>query len=373
MPRLVTRRTPSARGTPRLVTRRTSWGPRPRPGGLWPSGCRRRSPARRRSSSSARCGVIHGESESRSARSLPASTARGSAGSGRCCTRSTTPSTWSSCSTSGTARTSTACDDGCDRHSGLTRPSPAPTEGSRTSSSQRRARWTRTEVLSIREVGLVATFTPARLADGSLVRVVAVGPQDRARLRVELIEGFARLSPESRFSRFLTAMPRLTSEQLRRLVDTVDDRDHVALGLELAESGTPIGLGRFVRYFVVPTSADVAVTVADEWQGKGAGTILIRALAAAAKKRGVRHFTALVLADNLASLAMLRAVGRVTRCEHGGGAADMTVELSPTGGQCRWAWARMPSLSSIPTGERVGGMRMAGLGLCGSTRKRRWC
>ena len=234
-------------------------------------------------------------------------------------------------------------------------------------------RWTLTEVLSIREVGLVATFTPARLADGSLVRVVAVGPQDRARLRAELIEGFARLSPESRFSRFLMAMPRLTSEQLRRLVDTVDDRDHVALGLELAESGTPIGLGRFVRDSVVPTSADVAVTVADEWQGKGAGTILIRALAAAAKKRGVRQFTALVLADNLASLAMLRAVGRVTRCEHGGGAADMTVELSPTGGHCRWAWARMPSLSSIPTGERVGGMRMAGLGLCGSTRKRRWC
>jgi|GEM_PF-3782643 len=35
-------------------------------------------------------------------------------------------STWSSCSTSGPARTPTACDDGRDRHSGLTRPTPAP-------------------------------------------------------------------------------------------------------------------------------------------------------------------------------------------------------------------------------------------------------
>jgi hypothetical protein len=31
----------------------------------------------------------------------------------------------------------------------------------------------------------------------------------------------------------------------------------------------------------------------------------------APKKRGARHFTALVLADNLASLAMVRAVGRL--------------------------------------------------------------
>lgn len=173
----------------------------------------------------------------------------------------------------------------------------------------------------------MAGFRSTRLADGSRVQVVPIRPQDRARLRRDLVEAFPRLSEESRFTRFLSPVPHLTEGHLRRLVDTVDDRDHVALVLELVDAGTPIGLARFLRDPTAPTSAELAVTVADEWQGKGAGTILAGALLEAARKRGVDQLTALVLADNRGALAMLRSCGRLTRIERSGATVEVTVEV----------------------------------------------
>ena len=69
------------------------------------------------------------------------------------------------------------------------------------------------------------------LSDGTAVRVEPFRPQDRAGLREELIRGFEQLSDHSRTSRFLSGTPRLTSAQLRHLVDDVDGIDHVAFVL----------------------------------------------------------------------------------------------------------------------------------------------
>lgn len=63
------------------------------------TGSRPMSQQRPRSSSQVRCWRIRGESAKRSLMSSRESTAPDSAGTGVCCTRSTTPSTWSSCST----------------------------------------------------------------------------------------------------------------------------------------------------------------------------------------------------------------------------------------------------------------------------------
>jgi len=88
----------------------------------------------------------------------------------------------------------------------------------------------------------------------------------------------------------------LSADQLHGLVETVDNVDHVVLGLELVNGATLIGIGRFIRDEHDLESAEVAVTVADQWQGQGAGTALIQALTQAAAQRGVRRFTALVWA-----------------------------------------------------------------------------
>jgi len=173
----------------------------------------------------------------------------------------------------------------------------------------------------------VAEAAPWRLADGSLVQIVAVQPEDRAKLRRDIVEGFARLSDESRLNRFLSGAPRLSADQLHGLVETVDNVDHVVLGLELVNGATLIGIGRFIRDDLDRDSAEVAVTVADQWQGRGAGTALIRALMEAAAQRGVRRFTAVVLGDNEASLAMMRSAATVTNYERSADTVKMTIEL----------------------------------------------
>jgi RimJ/RimL family protein N-acetyltransferase len=52
-------------------------------------------------------------------------------------------------------------------------------------------------------------------------------------------------------------------------------------------------------------SAEVAFVVQDGWQNRGLGTLLLRDLLDAAEARGVRRFSAYVLADNHRMLDLL--------------------------------------------------------------------
>src|SRR5438128_4292515 len=66
-----------------------------------------------------------------------------------------------------------------------------------------------------------------RLADGTPVRLRLLRRSDREKL----VAAFDRLSPESRYRRFFTAMPRLPEKLLHRLLD-IDGWNHVAIGAE---------------------------------------------------------------------------------------------------------------------------------------------
>jgi hypothetical protein len=107
---------------------------------------------------------------------------------------------------------------------------------------------------------------------------------------------------------------------LRRLVDEVDGINHVALvcmALPTRGEERLVGVGRLIRYVKDPTAADVAVTVADQWQGRGVASALIQALLAG-RPKGVTQLRTMTAAENVASLAMLAAAGPLTtRMEHG--------------------------------------------------------
>jgi len=150
-----------------------------------------------------------------------------------------------------------------------------------------------------------------QLRDGTPVQVRPLVTEDRALL----LAGFGALSDRSRRSRFLHAVSdaRFT-RMLPILLDTVDQRTHLALVL-LAD-GQPIGVGRLQRFTADPEVADLAVTIADEWQGRGAGSVLSRQLLARAGD--VREIQTVVGADNQASLRMLGGLGELrTECAHG--------------------------------------------------------
>lgn len=163
------------------------------------------------------------------------------------------------------------------------------------------------------------------LRDGRRVTLRAVRPADAALLAA----GFARLSEESRFRRFLSPLRRLTPRQLEFLT-RVDHRDHEAIGAVAVEDGveTGVGVARFVRSAVRPQEADLALTVSDEWQGRGLGGLLLHHLARRAREEGVTRFTADVLAVNGAVLHLLRSLGPTTTARDGASLA-VTVELSP--------------------------------------------
>jgi len=136
-----------------------------------------------------------------------------------------------------------------------------------------------------------------RLADGSRVRIRLLRPEDRERLR----EGFERLSPTSRFQRFLSPTPRL-SEQMLDYLTSCDGTNHVAVGAErIGPGGKPgegLGIARFIRLPDAPHVAEAAVAVVDDVQHQGLGRLLLTTLVEAAAERGVTTFRACVLPSN---------------------------------------------------------------------------
>src|SRR5271166_6358197 len=130
------------------------------------------------------------------------------------------------------------------------------------------------------------------LRDNSHLTVRPIRPQDAEALRA----GFERLSEESRYRRFLSPMSHLSEPTLRYLTE-VDHRDHEAL-VAVGADGTLVGVARSVRSRDDPQVAEAAVTVADDWQGRGMGTALLGILADRARSEGISRFTALMLAEN---------------------------------------------------------------------------
>jgi RimJ/RimL family protein N-acetyltransferase len=152
------------------------------------------------------------------------------------------------------------------------------------------------------------------LKDGTPVTIRPIRPDDKPLL----VDGLARLSEESRYRRFLSPISGFTEDQLRYLTE-VDYHDHfawVALHGEWPDVG--LGVARYVRLPDRPEVADVAVTVVDEYQGRGLGTILLAVLARTALAEGIRRFRGDVLAVNRPMRRLLQRFGAEAHLESPG-------------------------------------------------------
>jgi GNAT superfamily N-acetyltransferase len=115
----------------------------------------------------------------------------------------------------------------------------------------------------------------------------------------------SRLSAQSQIHRFMSPKPRLSGRELSYLTE-VDHLHHLALVALERREGVEVGLGvaRFIE--VRPGVAELAVTIADDAQRRGLGSLMFRELLAAARERGVEQMEAWVMTENAAALRMVR-------------------------------------------------------------------
>jgi acetyl coenzyme A synthetase (ADP forming)-like protein len=137
------------------------------------------------------------------------------------------------------------------------------------------------------------------LRDGSTVLVRPVRPDDGPALRAFL----TGLSEEARWLRFFAGTADL--ERAAELAADVDHHDR--FGLVALHEGAVIGHAVFLR--TAPDRAECAFAVADAFQGRGLGTILLGQLAEAAAQNGVRIFDADVLPQNHRMVRVFRDSG----------------------------------------------------------------
>lgn len=112
--------------------------------------------------------------------------------------------------------------------------------------------------------------------------------------RGALAEMLARLSPETIRRRFHAPYPRVPGWALDGFLGTMG-RDRASLVAavrgEIVGHAMYVGLGD-------GREAEVAIVVEDRWQSRGIGKLLLAALAAEAKSRGVEVFVCYTLAEN---------------------------------------------------------------------------
>jgi acyl-CoA synthetase (NDP forming)/RimJ/RimL family protein N-acetyltransferase len=187
------------------------------------------------------------------------------------------------------------------------------------------------------------------LRDGSTTHVRPIRPED-----ADALQRFQQgQSERSAYLRFFAPVTRLTERELRLFthVDHVERAALVAVRPSDDAGGGPAtgaaGAGAagegadgegarediigVARYDVVePGLAEVAFNIGDSVQGKGLGSVLLEHLAAAARERGVRRFTADVLPQNGSMLAVFRAAGYAVHQQLDDGVVTVSVDLDPT-------------------------------------------
>ena len=143
-----------------------------------------------------------------------------------------------------------------------------------------------------------------------------IGPEDAHREQT-FVRG---LSPESRYLRFLNTLRELSPEMLERFTrpDPAREIALVALSasaMDAVPAAEPlevvplqIGVARCVRA-ASGEQGEFAIVVADAFQGKGLGTLLMQALMESARAAGLRRIEGLVLATNRRMLELMGSLG----------------------------------------------------------------
>lgn len=139
------------------------------------------------------------------------------------------------------------------------------------------------------------------LEDGTQINFRPMHPTDEKHMR----DLFHSLSKQTLHYRFMSNITRIPQKQILNYLYTDYRSDMAIVGTVPEAHGEEIiAIG---RYYLNPhtNTAEVAFIVRDQWQNRGIGTFLLKYLVTIAKRNGIAGFTAEVLMDNKAMIAVL--------------------------------------------------------------------
>jgi len=160
--------------------------------------------------------------------------------------------------------------------------------------------------------------TDVVLKDGSLVHMRPVRSEDRSLL----LEFIKALSEDSLYLRFLQAL-----KPEKAVKELMPDTNQFAL-LAIREDKV---IGHAIYTLSLPGTAEHAVVISDEYQGKGLGTLLLGQLTQAATEAGISELKAYVAPENASMLQVLSQLGfpAVLKSEPGSIHVTFPTSLSP--------------------------------------------
>lgn len=160
------------------------------------------------------------------------------------------------------------------------------------------------------------------LSDGGTAMIRPITPDD-----IDALAAFhERQSPESKYRRFFSAKPTLSSKELAHFTN-VDFVDRAAFVIE--EHGEFIGWASYERW-QNRDDAEVAFQVDDNKHGKGIATLLLEHLAALARHNELGRFTAQTLGENRGMLAVFSRAGWPVQRRFESGVIDVDFPLDTT-------------------------------------------
>lgn len=138
-----------------------------------------------------------------------------------------------------------------------------------------------------------------------------------------------RLSPESRFMRFMEYVKELSPAQAARLTD-LDYHQRMALAAVIDQGGEELVIA--VARYASPVGndagrAEVGVVVEDAYQSLGLGTFLLAQLTTYARQHGIHTFTASIYPTNERILRFIQQSGLKFQRRFVDGAWEVAISL----------------------------------------------
>ncbi|MFH8220716.1 GNAT family N-acetyltransferase [Streptomyces sp. NPDC018057] len=168
------------------------------------------------------------------------------------------------------------------------------------------------------------------LRDGGTARIRPITAEDADRL----VSFYEQVSDESKYYRFFAPYPRLSAKDVHRFThhDFVD-----RVGLAATVGGEFIATVRYDR--IGPAGApgpapgdeaEVAFLVQDAHQGRGVASALLEHIAAVARERGIRRFSAEVLPANTKMIKVFTDAGYTQKRSFEDGVVRLEFDIEPT-------------------------------------------